>query len=163
MRSKAAKTAYDKARYAQVRDAKIASARAWQQNNKAAKSAYDVERRPTKNARRRADYASNPAKYLNDLKQHSRRRTLLRVYGLTLDNYEALLASQGHRCACCGTTSERWCVDHDHKSGLVRGIVCGLCNTGIGHLGDTLTGLETAANYLRRHHGLAFETVDEHF
>lgn len=95
--------------------------------------------------RQRAFRAANP---LSKLDSNFRR------YGITTAGYEALLAAQGGRCACCGTTSnrsgKRLAVDHDHETGAIRGIICHSCNTGIGSLGDTAEGLRRALNYLER-------------
>lgn len=49
----------------------------------------------------------------------------------------------------CGRTDELLCVDHDHVSGEFRGWLCRRCNTGIGALGDSETGLLGALSYLR--------------
>ena len=43
---------------------------------------------------------------------------------------------------------KRACVDHDHHNGTVRGMLCGSCNVGIGHLGDDLEGICRAFIYL---------------
>lgn len=53
-----------------------------------------------------------------------------KTYGLTAGQYDALLASQGGRCAICRARpkSKRLAVDHDHKTGAVRGLLCGRCN-----------------------------------
>jgi hypothetical protein len=154
-RDRAAKSAYDKA------------AKAWYAEHKSEKQAYDVARRPIKNALRRADYVVDPEKYLVDQRGPARRAKNLRSYGLTPESFDLRFASQGNRCACCHSSTPRgnktWCVDHDHMSGEVRGIICGLCNTGIGHLGDTLADVESAENYLRRHLGLSISLVDEHY
>lgn len=75
-------------------------------------------------------------------------------YGITLAEYEARLIAQGGRCACCGATSNpdgrKLFVDHDHATGVVRGLLCGGCNRGIGALGDTIEGVRRAVNYLER-------------
>lgn len=81
-------------------------------------------------------------------------RSCLTKFGLTLEDYDAMIAAQGGGCACCGRTvnksGRRLGVDHDHRTGHVRGILCHHCNAGIGHLGDTLDGLRRAVAYLDR-------------
>lgn len=83
----------------------------------------------------------------------------LKKYGLMQADYEALLASQGGRCAICRTddaqihTSKRglkgaFHVDHDHRTGKVRGILCGPCNQGLGRFKDNPEALRRAAAYL---------------
>lgn len=84
-----------------------------------------------------------------------RGRSLMRRYGLTYPDYEKLLERQANRCGCCGevfgtTNRTRPVVDHDHVTGRVRGLLCGNCNTGIGMLGDTPTGLLNALRYLNQ-------------
>jgi len=60
----------------------------------------------------------------------------LRGFGLTKEQYDALLAAQGGHCATCDRTSSgpgrRLAVDHDHKTGLVRGLLCNVCNRTLG-------------------------------
>lgn len=65
------------------------------------------------------------------------RRFHLRRYGLTLEQYETRLLKQGGGCAICGGTDlsnggRYLAVDHDAITGAVRGILCSLCNVGIG-------------------------------
>lgn len=74
------------------------------------------------------------------------------AYGLTRDELRALLA-QHDVCAICGTAD--WgkkgpCVDHCHETGVVRGILCGRCNTGLGQFGDDPKRLLSAVSYLER-------------
>lgn len=75
-------------------------------------------------------------------------------YGITVDEYEQMLARQNGQCAICGTTEcgtgKSFAVDHDHTSGAVRGLLCGSCNLGIGQLGDDPDRLLAAAMYLIR-------------
>lgn len=58
------------------------------------------------------------------------------LYGITLADFERMLAEQGGRCAICraDTPGSRgtWRVDHDQRTGLVRGLLCDACNLGIG-------------------------------
>ena len=83
----------------------------------------------------------------------TRRRSHLRkYYGLTLEQYDALLASQGGCCAICENpkpeAEKSWHVDHDHQSGKVRGLLCGACNRGLGHFKDNPNLLLAAADYV---------------
>ena len=67
--------------------------------------------------------------------------------------FGAMLRNQGHRCKCCGRDlpeEKDAVVDHDHKTGRVRGILCGNCNLGGGHLGDTLEAGVRWALYISR-------------
>lgn len=78
-------------------------------------------------------------------------------YGISLDDYRRKLAEQGGGCAVCGSKTyspkcERMlCVDHDHGSGMIRGLLCNACNRGLGNFRDDAALLVSAANYLRRH------------
>lgn len=79
----------------------------------------------------------------------SRRRYPSRTYGVSEDDYFEMLAEQNYRCAICRDKYARnLCVDHCHKTGIVRGLLCSRCNAGVGMLGDSAEGLEVALGYL---------------
>lgn len=78
-------------------------------------------------------------------------------YGISVEEYETLLEQQNGRCAICGTNPigksapiNTLCIDHDHATGRVRGLLCNSCNLAIGYL-KTPEGLDAAASYLRLH------------
>lgn len=73
----------------------------------------------------------------------------LRKYNLPEDRYLAMLAEQGGLCAICRGRVPG-AIDHDHKTGLVRGLLCRPCNSGIGHMGEDVTALAAAIAYLKR-------------
>ena len=82
-----------------------------------------------------------------------RGRHLVRKYGVTLADYEAMLASQGGRCAICKTTPDTqrynvFHVDHCHSTGRVRGLLCRGCNNMLGVIGDDPEALRRAIAYL---------------
>lgn len=86
---------------------------------------------------------------------NTHRRRLAR-FGLMHDELEAMLRKQGGKCAICrarkpGTSSSEWCVDHDHVTDQVRGLLCGTCNSGIGFLKDDPEVIAAAAQYVRKH------------
>ena len=71
-------------------------------------------------------------------------------HGLSIDDYESLL-SIVPGCAICGELpKDKYAlhIDHDHKTGRVRGLLCNSCNTGLGKLGDNVAGLRAALEYL---------------
>lgn len=84
------------------------------------------------------------------------RERVLQKYGLTLEAYAAMLASQGGTCAICaspeprGSTGKTFAVDHDHATGEVRGLLCSKCNTAIGLLRDDPALVSSALQYLTR-------------
>lgn len=80
-----------------------------------------------------------------------RARELKRKYGLTPEGYEALFASQGHRCGLCGVSdAARWMIDHCHETNRVRAILCSRCNCGLGWFDDDPESLRRAALYLEK-------------
>jgi hypothetical protein len=89
-----------------------------------------------------------------------RERHLLKKYGLTKEAYEDLYRAQSGCCAICGETfisatlTHGWpTVDHDHATGAVRGLLCDLCNKGLGQFKDSPALLTSARTYLERHRG----------
>lgn len=81
-----------------------------------------------------------------------RRAYLSRTYGISLEEFEAQLAFQGGRCAICGGgTSKRWlAVDHNHKNGRLRGLLCWRCNGGLAKFMDKPENLARATEYLKK-------------
>lgn len=79
---------------------------------------------------------------------------MIRKYGITMADFDALLESQGGVCAICkgnhNGPGARFHVDHCHNSAKVRGLLCGRCNTAIGLLQDSPEIADAAAAYLRR-------------
>ncbi len=83
---------------------------------------------------------------------------LLKTYGITEADYDALIVAQGGKCAICQTSNPmvrsgadaRWHVDHDHDTGKVRGLLCFRCNSGLGHFDDDQTRLKQAIEYLAK-------------
>lgn len=82
--------------------------------------------------------------------EQSSRWNLKSRYGLTPVDYEAMFASQGGVCAICQTVPARPCIDHNHKTGQVRGILCHYCNIRLAALEDA-SYLGPALAYLTLH------------
>jgi hypothetical protein len=76
-------------------------------------------------------------------------------YGLRVEDYERLLAAQNGRCAICGTdkpgsNNRLFCVDHNHATDEIRGLLCNGCNRGLGYFNDSPVNLERALEYLKK-------------
>lgn len=74
-------------------------------------------------------------------------------HGVSAAAFKALFDSQRGRCAICKSEldfmSKDTCVDHDHATGVIRGVLCSRCNLGLGHMRDDPALLEAALSYLR--------------
>lgn len=77
---------------------------------------------------------------------------LANVYNITQEQYEQLLLKQENKCAICtkhrDELDRELCVDHDHVTNKVRGLLCYHCNVALGYLKDSITTLLSAAKYL---------------
>ncbi len=78
----------------------------------------------------------------------SREYHLRRRYGVGQVEFDELLAAQGGRCAICGVSDPEH-LDHDHRTGWVRGILCFNCNGGLGQFRDSPDFLAEAITYLK--------------
>ena len=69
-------------------------------------------------------------------------------YGITLGDYGEMLKLQEGRCAICSSKPDKLCVDHNHTTGKVRGLLCHLCNLGLGSFRDDKELLKCGIEYL---------------
>jgi Autographiviridae endonuclease VII len=89
----------------------------------------------------------------------------MRVYGITPEQYDAMLAAQGGHCAICPATepgggNKKFNVDHDHVTGKVRGLLCRSCNLMLGYSEDSEERLEAGIAYLRASRRPKLEVVN---
>ncbi len=127
--------------YREKNKAKInANARAWHSKKRETDSEYAEK----KNAQSRRFNREN---------KDSRKNSHLKLkYKLTIEEWNKLFDSQGRRCAICLTfASKRWHTDHDHITGIVRGILCQHCNHLLGKANDNVQILQAAIDYLGAH------------
>lgn len=81
--------------------------------------------------------------------EYHRNANLKRNYGITSADYDAMLTRQGGVCAICKKPSDQsFHVEHDHESGLVRGLCCSRCNHVLGHSKESQETLFAAQIYL---------------
>lgn len=96
------------------------------------------------------------AKHPDRVRRRQRDHQLKRHYGMSVEQFEELLAKQGHKCAVCerdnskddAVGKRRWHVDHCHKTKNVRGVLCPACNMALGLLKDDTRVLQKAISYL---------------
>src|SRR2546428_9677 len=93
-------------------------------------------------------YRANRARLTNI----SERARLLRMYGITPEQYDQMLLEQQGRCKICPRrpSKRKLNIDHCHKTGKVRGLLCWRCNQMLGYAGDQASVLRGGADYLER-------------
>ena len=117
---------------------------------KATDRAYVLRTRERINARARAYSRTHPDRVARRGKSHR----LKKKFGITIHDYEAMLAAQMGKCALCGRTldgSKQIDVDHCHATGKVRGILHSRCNRLIACAEDSIPKLKRAIAYLQAH------------
>ena len=84
-------------------------------------------------------------------KKQGRGKHLADTYGITENDYNRMYTEQGGACKICSKNFPRLNVDHCHKLGTVRGLLCHSCNLMLGLSQDNITTLTNAIEYLRDH------------
>lgn len=104
--------------------------------------AYNQANRDKLNAYRRKHYAKNKHLYRNQMYKMR--------YGITLEEYNAMLKLQGDVCAICNKTdgTRELAVDHNHTTGAVRGLLCKACNIMVAQIESANHILDNAKEYL---------------
>jgi hypothetical protein len=129
------------------REAANAYKRKWRKKNPNVDKAISRRRY----LRKREEVIEKGKKYYKENKRKTKNDTLLRKYGISIEDYEQMVAVQGGLCAICGTSAERLVVDHCHESGNIRSLLCNRCNLGIGLFEDNEDILILAAKYIKRY------------
>lgn len=136
-----------KCRCRPCRDACAAYSREWRRRNY--ERNLEIQRRcsrsPARIASRKAWRAAN--------RDRARAVERTRLYGLTPEQWDGLMTTQGGVCAICkkpNSDGRALHVDHDHGTGVVRGLLCGQCNAALGLFGDSPDLLHVAIDYLAR-------------
>lgn len=106
------------------------------------------------------DAKEHRKKILNDdylgTRLKERTKNLKSKFGISLEEYSLKLEQQKGVCAICDglcKSGKRLAVDHDHKTGKIRDLLCNNCNGGLGKFQDNPELLIKAADYLRKHSG----------
>lgn len=115
--------------------------------------AYRLKNLDKIRARQRADYYKHHEVRRTKAREAGLKVRLKHRYGMSVEQYETLHEQQDGKCAICGKEQEdrRLAVDHDHKTGLNRGLLCIECNRAIGLFHDNPDACAAAAEYLRRY------------
>lgn len=104
---------------------------------------------PDREKAKRAKYRASLS--IAEKREQARRAWLKKGYGLTVAQYEAMFKSQNGACKICSgqnLNGRPLGVDHDHKTGKIRGLLCQPCNLAIGYMNDDILTLYKAADYL---------------
>lgn len=99
--------------------------------------------------------AKKPSNYKQDIR-------LRQMFGITIEQYEAMVKAQGNLCAVCKkpeTAKSRWhpdkpknlAVDHSHKTGKIRELLCYRCNAALGYILEDPEIALAMACYIRKH------------
>lgn len=143
------------------------------------KTQYDIDNKNNIKLKKKTYYQKNKAHITKRVKtyiknsrvkqlisQRDRQRHLRLNYGLTLEDYSNMAKLHNHSCAICKKHQSNFkrllSIDHCHKTGKIRGLLCNDCNVGIGRLGDDINLLNAAIDYLEKHNAPQVVTPTEH-
>jgi hypothetical protein len=107
--------------------------------------------RPCSNAKRNEWRKKNPERNRQiKMPSHLKAR-----YGITLEEYDSIMANASGTCDICGLETNRTKkgsqLDHCHRTGKIRGVLCAKCNTALGLFDDNRETLRRAIDYLEGH------------
>jgi antirestriction protein ArdC len=144
MRDKEKKKATGRAYYAAHRELCLAKSKAYYQAHKDERIAYH-----------KSYHVTN--------RHLARNRNLNNAYGISQAAFLELLSKQGDACAICRTSD--WgkrgpFVDHDHRTGQVRGVLCFRCNSALGYVNDNPNIIRAMGDYLSNFNGRATDLLD---
>ena len=116
---------------------------------------------------KRRCYRNNPQKY-KEMNRTWRRRNpkkmfgmrLRYLYGISPEKLEQMKVAQEFKCLIC-KKQKPLCIDHDHKTKKVRGLLCRSCNRALGWLEDDVKMLESAIQYLKTNRDSIYQIPDE--
>lgn len=98
------------------------------------------------------ELTSKSKAYALENKEKIKNDKMRRKFGIAIEEKILLFAKQGNKCAICGCTENNvgrdWDIDHCHKTGKIRGILCSNCNRGLGLFQDSSEYLKQACTYL---------------
>jgi hypothetical protein len=101
--------------------------------------------------------AEKQRKYRKDFPDKRRSADLKRTFGITLEDYKDKLQEQNNLCAICRRDNNYkrnyFEVDHCHKTGKIRDLLCSQCNMGLGSFKDSPEIMKSAIDYINKHHG----------
>ena len=138
--------------YIKNREKLLKHAKEYQKSHKEVKSKYNKEygkkyRETHKDIAREyiKRYGLENKKLMTQIQLHNK-------YGMSLEDYYLLLDKQERKCAICGKTDGKinLAIDHNHETGVVRGLLCRKCNTGLGFFLDSTNLLQKAKEYLEK-------------
>lgn len=121
---------------------------------------YQAEWR-AKNPKKVLEYRE---KYPHESLEKRRARALLKSYGLTLEEYNKLLEWQLNGCAICRlpcNSDDQLCVDHNHKTGKVRALLCRKCNLLVGNCREDEDIIWNLLDYIKEHNNIKNENSFE--
>lgn len=122
----------------------------WAKRNPIAFKISDKKYRDKHKERRKKQqyqWVANNKEYSKD---YHREYLLRKKYGIGLIEYDELIKIQKGQCAICGTIA-RLVVDHDHKTGKVRELLCDYCNLALGLSKESIETLQKLIVYLQKH------------
>jgi len=126
-----------------------AKARAWRAENKDKVKAYNVAWYAERHNRNELSRFNRIA-----YRSHRRAHHINKKFGLSTEQYESMVVAQKGQCALCPQVDlpeKRLAIDHDHKTGKIRALLCDRCNRGIGFFDEEPKRLRAAAEYIETH------------
>ena len=131
----------------------------WIKNNpeklKAKRNRYYLKNKDFLYKKKKERDRKNPIKTRVQVRKYNRRYHLKKFYGVTEKIFDEMFLGQQGKCAICGLDDKKTlCVDHNHKNGKVRGLLCNKCNIKLGYYEEGKNFHNEATEYLKKYEAL---------
>ena len=147
------------------KDCELIKSVLWKKNNKEKSNKTAAQWRTDNSGKVKESHKKWRQNNPNRSKELNKKSRLKNVFGISIEEENRMLLSQNNCCAICNVNifdymnefQKGFCVDHNHETGQIRGLLCSLCNSVIGFSKESIEILDNTKQYLNHYNSIPLE------